>query len=86
MTLIFFVIIRDRCFIHFFQEAELKVAAQLRGTILPVKNVVTYEEPRAITDAEKKVEIYRTLRRIRADAKYVGKREKKAREAAEENK
>ncbi|CAI4229867.1 unnamed protein product [Auanema sp. JU1783] len=67
-------------------EAELKIASQLRGTILPVKNTPVFEEPRAVTEAERKVKIFCTLRRVRADAKYIGKREKRAREAAEENK
>ncbi|CAD6190997.1 unnamed protein product [Caenorhabditis auriculariae] len=65
---------------------ELKVASQLRGDILPVSHVITYEEPRAITEAERKVQIFRLLRKERADKKYAGKREKKAKEAAEENK
>ncbi|KHJ88332.1 hypothetical protein OESDEN_11876 [Oesophagostomum dentatum] len=65
---------------------ELKVAAQLHGDILPVSNVIDYEQPRAITEAEKKIEIYRHLRRVRADKKYAGIREKRAKEAAEENK
>lgn len=70
----------------FFQAEELKVAAQLRGDILPVSNTYTPEAPRAITEAEKKIEIYRHLRRVRADKRHRGMREKKAREAAEENK
>ncbi|CAB3407449.1 unnamed protein product [Caenorhabditis bovis] len=65
---------------------ELKVAAQLRGDILRVSHAVTFEEPRAITEAERKVEVFRLLRRERADKKYRGKREKRARDAAEENK
>ncbi|CAI5438963.1 unnamed protein product [Caenorhabditis angaria] len=65
---------------------ELKVAAQLRGDILPLTHTVTFEEPRAITDAERKVEIFRLLRKERADKKYKGRREKRARDAAEENK
>uniref|UniRef100_A0A0K0DGC6 60S ribosomal protein L13 n=1 Tax=Angiostrongylus cantonensis TaxID=6313 RepID=A0A0K0DGC6_ANGCA len=65
---------------------ELKVAAQLHGDIMPVSNVIQYEPPRAITEAERKIEIYRHLRRVRADKKYAGIREKRAREVADENK
>ncbi|PIC51312.1 hypothetical protein B9Z55_001870 [Caenorhabditis nigoni] len=65
---------------------ELKVAAQLRGDILPLSHAITFEEPRQVTEAERKVEIFRLLRKERADKKYRGKREKRARDAAEENK
>lgn len=70
----------------YFQPEELKVAAQLHGDVMPVSNVIEYEPPRAINEAERKVEIYRHLRRLRADKKYAGMREKRAKEAAEENK
>ena len=68
------------------QAEELKVAAQLRGDILPLSHTITFEEPRQISEAERKVEIFRLLRKERADKKYRGKREKRARDAAEENK
>lgn len=70
----------------YFQPEELKVAAQLHGDVMPVSNIIEYEPPRAINEAERKVEIYRHLRRLRADKKYAGMREKRAKEAAEENK
>lgn len=69
-----------------FKAEELKVAAQLRGDVLPLSHTITFDEPRQVTDAERKVEIFRLLRKERADKKYRGKREKRAREAAEENK
>ncbi|KAJ1345955.1 hypothetical protein KIN20_000598 [Parelaphostrongylus tenuis] len=52
----------------------------------PSPNVIQYEAPRAITEAERKVEIYRHLRRVRADKKYAGIREKRAREVADADK
>ena len=65
---------------------ELKVAAQLSGVVLPLQKTRTFEAARPVTDAEKKVEIYRLLRRERADKRYKGKREKRAHDKAEENK
>ncbi|CAJ0927424.1 unnamed protein product, partial [Mesorhabditis belari] len=61
---------------------ELKVAAQLAGVVLPLKKVAPKVELRSVTEAEKKVEIFRHLRRIRADKRFKGKREKKAADAA----
>ena len=63
---------------------DLKLATQLRGTILPIKKQVRREKPLAVTDELKNFEVYRHLRRIKADARLVGKREKKAKEAADE--
>jgi len=63
---------------------EIKLAAQLRGAILPVKVVAVKEKARVITAEDKKFEPYRTIRRVRADMRQKGIREKKAREAAEE--
>jgi len=63
---------------------EIKLAAQLRGAILPVKVVAIKEKARVITAEDKKFEPYRTIRRVRADMRQKGVREKKAREAAEE--
>jgi large subunit ribosomal protein L13e len=63
---------------------ELKLAAQLRGTILPAKQQFHREKARPVTEELKKFEVYRHLRRIRADQRLKGKREKKANEAAED--
>jgi hypothetical protein len=51
---------------------------------MPIKKTVRREKPREVTDELKKFDAYRHLRRIRADARLVGKREKKAKEATEE--
>ncbi|CAJ0573016.1 unnamed protein product, partial [Mesorhabditis spiculigera] len=61
---------------------ELKVAAQLAGDVLPLKKPAVKTEFRSVTEAERKVEIFRYLRQVRADKKYKGKREKKASDAA----
>lgn len=65
---------------------ELKLAQQLRGTILPiVKNKKSFksEKARVPTAEEKKFHAYHTLRRARSNKRLVGIREKKAKEAAE---
>ena len=62
---------------------ELKLAQQLRGTILPAKQHLRREKARPVTEELKKFEVYRHLRRVRADKRMKGKREKKANEAAE---
>ena len=63
---------------------ELKVAAQLRGKVFRVSTKRGSEKPRAITEAEKKLEVFRHLRRVRADQRFAGKREKKAKEAQDD--
>ncbi|EJW79930.1 60S ribosomal protein L13, partial [Wuchereria bancrofti] len=63
---------------------ELKLAAQLRGVVLPVKQVIRREKARRITEEEKQFKVYCHLRRLRADKRLKGARDKKAREVAEE--
>uniref|UniRef100_A0A0R3S436 60S ribosomal protein L13 n=1 Tax=Elaeophora elaphi TaxID=1147741 RepID=A0A0R3S436_9BILA len=63
---------------------ELKLATQLRGVILPLKKVVRREKARVITEEEKKFKVCCHLRRLRADKRLKGVRDKKAREIAEE--
>jgi len=62
---------------------ELKLATQLRGVIMPVKQTVKKDKARAITDADKKFEAYRLIRRTRIDKQLKGIREKKAKEQAD---
>ncbi|XP_065178541.1 large ribosomal subunit protein eL13-like [Sycon ciliatum] len=63
--------------------AELKVASQLAGPILPIRQVHPTIKARAITDEEKTTSVFRSMRIARANARLVGVREKRAREAAE---
>ena len=63
---------------------ELKLATQLRGIVLPVKQKGKKEKPREVTEEEKKFGVYCHLRRMRADKRLRGVREKKAQAAAEE--
>ena len=65
-------------------EEEVKLATQLRGTILPLKASDKREKAQPITEALQKFEVFRHLRRLRADKKYKGKRDNKAKLAAEE--
>ena len=61
---------------------ELKLATQLSGPILPKKT--HHRREKAIPVPESKFSVYKHLRRVKADVREQGKREKKAREAAEE--
>ncbi|ODQ64596.1 ribosomal protein L13e [Nadsonia fulvescens var. elongata DSM 6958] len=49
----------------------------------PIAQASTAVQTRAISEEEKNVSAYRTLRDARSDARYVGVREKRAREKAE---
>lgn len=66
-------------------EEELKMASQLSGIILPLRTrtVLRNEKARVPTAEEKKFHAYHTLRISRADKRYKGRREKKAKLAAE---
>ena len=67
------------------QEEERKVATQLVGSVMPIRNVFKAEKARKITDDEKKYNAFIVLRQARANKRLAGYREKKAREKAEEN-
>lgn len=65
---------------------EIKLAQQLSGTIFPIvhnKKSLKSEKARVPTEEEKKFNAYHTLRRARSNARLIGVREKKAKEAAE---
>ncbi|XP_030376772.1 60S ribosomal protein L13 [Scaptodrosophila lebanonensis] len=62
---------------------ECKLATQLRGTVMPIKNEKPVIEFREITSDEKKFKAFATLRKARTDARLVGIRAKRAKEAAE---
>jgi large subunit ribosomal protein L13e len=65
-------------------KALLEKAGQLTGALFPVQRLPAAEAPRAITAAEKSFSAYSTLRKAFIDAKYVGIREKRAKERAAE--
>ena len=62
----------------------MKLATQLKGPVMPIRQVHKREKARAITAQEKKFSAFTTLRQARADKRLKGYREKKAKEAAEE--
>merc|ERR1712188_230542 len=62
--------------------SELAVAAQLQGKILPIMEVKPDNKARLITDEEKKISVFKTMRIARANKRLVGIREKRAKEAA----
>ncbi len=61
----------------------MKLATQMRGTLLPVRQRVRREKARAVTEEERQFGVYRHVRRLRADKRQRGVREKKAKEAAD---
>lgn len=64
-------------------EEERKVATQLKGEVMPIKNVEPAIEFRELTEKEKTFSAYNALRQARTNAKLCGIRAKKLREAAE---
>ncbi|KAI6202958.1 60S ribosomal protein L13 [Aphelenchoides besseyi] len=65
-------------------EAELKLAQQLRGIVLPLKKTQPRIKAQPITDELKKFAVYNKLRQVRGEQRNKGKREKAAKAAAEE--
>jgi len=66
---------------------ETKLAVQLKNQrVLPVKQRVTREKARPVNDADTKFQAFQALRMARADARLIGQREKKAKQAAEDEK
>lgn len=63
----------------------MEVATQLTGPVLPIKQQWSDTTARVITDEEKKLSAFQTMRMYRANAKLVGVREKRAKEAAEDD-
>jgi len=65
-------------------EAELKLAEQLRGVIMPIKKTQPRIKAQEITEELKKFEVYKHLRRLRGEQRNKGKREKAAKAAADD--
>uniref|UniRef100_A0A336L0H8 60S ribosomal protein L13 n=1 Tax=Culicoides sonorensis TaxID=179676 RepID=A0A336L0H8_CULSO len=62
---------------------ERKLATQLQGPVMPIKNPEPVIEFREITDKEKAFSAFKAIRQARTNAKLIGIRAKKAREQAE---
>merc|ERR1712227_415828 len=67
-------------------EEEMKVATQLVGEVMPIRQPSKREKARPVTAEERKYSAFTALRQARAHKRLWGLREKKAREAAEEEK
>jgi len=66
---------------------EIKLAVQLtKQPVLPIRQRVTREKARPVNDADTKFQAFQALRMARADARLIGQREKKAKQAAEDEK
>jgi len=64
-------------------EEKLKLAAQLTGEVLPIRKSTTKVKARVPSEEEKKFSPFITLRQARADAKLVGIRAKRVKDAAD---
>ncbi|XP_067854128.1 large ribosomal subunit protein eL13 [Heptranchias perlo] len=64
---------------------EIKVATQLTGPVMPIKNVYKKEKARVISEDEKNFKAFASLRMARANARFFGIRAKRAKEAAEQD-
>ncbi|KAJ8916741.1 hypothetical protein NQ315_013947 [Exocentrus adspersus] len=64
-------------------EEERKVATQLTSEVLPIRQPPIRTKARVPTEDEKKFNAYITLRKARADARLVGIRAKRIKDAAE---
>ncbi|XP_046354537.1 60S ribosomal protein L13-like [Haliotis rufescens] len=65
---------------------QIKTATQLKGDIMPIRQVHRSEKARKISKREKRFSPFAALRSARVNARLFGKREKKKREAAEKEK
>ncbi|KAG6940752.1 ribosomal protein L13 [Chelydra serpentina] len=64
---------------------ELKMATQLSGPVMPIRNVYKKEKARVISEDEKNFKAFASLRMARANARLFGIRAKRAKEAAEQD-
>jgi len=62
---------------------EIKLASQLKGPVMPIRQPARKEKARVPTEDEKNFNAFVALRKARIDAKLVGIRAKRAKEAAE---
>ncbi|XP_067652881.1 large ribosomal subunit protein eL13-like [Haliotis asinina] len=65
---------------------QIKTATQLKGDVMPIRQVYRSEKARKISKREKRFSPFAALRSARVNARLFGVREKKKREAAEKEK
>ncbi|CAI9596146.1 unnamed protein product [Staurois parvus] len=63
---------------------ELKMATQLKGPVMPIRQTFKKEKARVISEDEKNFKAFASLRMARANARLFGIRAKRAKEAAEQ--
>ena len=68
------------------QEQVEKAVQNANKNVVTKPNVVKRQRRAAITEEQKNERVYHTLRKARTDEQHLGQREKRAREAAEEEK
>jgi len=71
---------------HDSKPEEIKLATQLKTKVMPIKKRFQREKARPIGEDDSKFQAFQALRMARADARLVGIREKKAKQAAEDEK
>ncbi|KAJ1158315.1 hypothetical protein NDU88_011007 [Pleurodeles waltl] len=64
---------------------ELKLATQLAGPVMPIRNIYKKEKARVISEDEKNFKAFASLRMARANARLFGIRAKRAKEAADQD-
>lgn len=63
---------------------EIKMATQLVGSVMPIRQALKKEKARVISEDEKNFKAFASLRMARANARLFGIRAKRAKEAAEQ--
>ncbi|RXM34290.1 60S ribosomal protein L13 [Acipenser ruthenus] len=64
---------------------EVKMATQLVGPVMPIKNIYKKEKARVISEEEKNFKAFASLRMARSNARLFGIRAKRAKEAADQD-
>lgn len=67
-----------------FQASELKLVKQIQGDVLPIQRMTLPIKARKVTDEERQLSVFRTMRMARANKRLLGIREKRAKDKAEE--
>ncbi|XP_012560108.1 large ribosomal subunit protein eL13 [Hydra vulgaris] len=63
------------------EASVLTVATQLKGPVLPITQIKTDTKARMITDEERKISVFRSMRVARANARLIGIRAKRVKDA-----
>lgn len=63
---------------------ELKLATQLKGTVMPIVNKLKKDKPRKVTREMRRFKAYYTLATARADKRCFGRRQRRAEKRAAE--